>query len=114
MPTMKIVFHLTFCLFHLLLKLTASNGAKSLAAENLALRQQLLVISQKYRRTPKLTGLERLLFAISTAFIKPGRILKTAIIIKPATLLRFHQALIKRKYHLLYSKKTAQKPGPKS
>jgi len=94
-------------LFRLLFKLAASNNAKFLAAENLVLRQQLLVISRKYKRAPKLTGLERLLLVISITFIKPVRILKTA------TLLKFHTYLIQRKYQLLYSKKIFQKPGPK-
>jgi len=110
---MKILFCFLFHLFCLLFKLAKSDGAKSLAAENLVLRQQLLVLARRYKRASKLNSLERLLFAIPALFIKPCRILKTAIIIKPATLLRFHKVLVEHKYHLLYSKKIPQKPGPK-
>lgn len=34
------------------------------------------------------------------------------MVIKPATLLKFHQALIKRKYRLLFSSRRCGKPGP--
>jgi len=110
---MQILFCSLFHLFYLLFKLAKSDGAKSLATENLVLRQQLLVLARRYKRAPKLNSLESLLFAIPALFIKPCRILKTAIIIKPATLLKFHKVLVERKYHLLYSKKRSQKPGPK-
>jgi len=35
------------------------------------------------------------------------------VIIKPATLLKFHKALVNRKYSLLFSNKSGKKPGPK-
>jgi putative transposase len=34
------------------------------------------------------------------------------VVIGPSTLLRFHQALIRRKYHLLFSSRHRDKPGP--
>jgi len=80
---MKILFCFLFHLFCLLFKLAKSDGAKSLAAENLVLRQQLLVLARRYKHAPKLNSLERLLFAIPALFIMPCRILKAAIIIKP-------------------------------
>lgn len=35
------------------------------------------------------------------------------MIVRPATLLKFHKALVKRKYSLLFSAKRQLKPGPK-
>ena len=46
-------------------------------------------------------------------FLRPRRIVRAAIIIKPSTLLHFHNALKKRKYRLLYSPGGGKKPGPK-
>jgi putative transposase len=46
-------------------------------------------------------------------FLSPRRIARSAIIIKPSTLLKFHNALKKRKYRLLYSPGGGRKPGPK-
>ena len=47
------------------------------------------------------------------AWINPKRLLSIAVVIKPVTLLKFHQALVRRKYSLLFSRKTPRKPGPK-
>lgn len=54
-------------------------------------------------------------FSVSylTLFLYPIRIVKNAVIIKPSTLLRFHQALVKRKYQRLFSVKSRRKLGPK-
>jgi putative transposase len=38
---------------------------------------------------------------------------KLAVILKPATLFKFHQALIKQKYRLLFSSRHRGQPGPK-
>jgi putative transposase len=47
-------------------------------------------------------------------FVSPGRIAKLAAVIKPATLFKFHKALVDRKYRLLFSSAyRRRKPGPK-
>lgn len=45
--------------------------------------------------------------------MNPERITKSAIIIKPSTLLTFHQALVKKKYQRLFGSVCKNKPGPK-
>ena len=46
-------------------------------------------------------------------FVRPRRVAKLAAILKPATLLRFHRALVERKYRWLFSPaRTRPKPGP--
>lgn len=100
-------------LIRLLLVSSKHNGAKTLAAENMLLRQQLVVVRRKYKRAPNLTIYDRMIFSLCGAMIKPTRLVKTAIIIKPSTILAFHKALIKRKYSALYAAKTRRKPGPK-
>jgi hypothetical protein len=45
--------------------------------------------------------------------MRPGRLIRSAIVLKPSTLLNFHRALTKRKYRLLFSAKVRKKPGPK-
>jgi len=45
--------------------------------------------------------------------MSPKRIVKSAILIKPSTILRFHQALVKKKYIHLFSCTGKGKPGPK-
>jgi hypothetical protein len=46
-------------------------------------------------------------------FMRPARLLRSAIILKPATILSFHRALVKRKYRDLFTPKNHGKPGPK-
>ncbi len=45
--------------------------------------------------------------------LSPKRIARSAIIIKPVTLLRFHKALVRKKYLRLFSSYRKGKPGPK-
>jgi hypothetical protein len=44
------------------------------------------------------------------SFLNPRRLLRTAIILRPATLLRFHRRLRDFKYQLLYSSQPKRKP----
>jgi hypothetical protein len=46
--------------------------------------------------------------------MRPGRIRKAAIILKPATLTKIRRALLSRNYHRLFSLRRNAKPGPKS
>lgn len=104
-----LLYHLVACLINLL----RPGGLKSIAAENLILRQQLIVLNRTRQRSPRLTQADRTLFAILAHIIPRRRLRKLAIIVQPATILNFHKALIKRKYRLLYSAKNPGKPGPK-
>ena len=45
--------------------------------------------------------------------MRPARLNRPAIVLKPSTLLNLHQALRNRKYRLLFSLKRRGKPGPK-
>jgi transposase InsO family protein len=45
--------------------------------------------------------------------MSPGRLIRSAIVVKPSTLLSLHRALIQRKYRRLFSSKWPTKPGPK-
>ncbi len=77
-------------------------GAKRVASENIVLRQQLIVLARHQKRAPNLMTAERFVFGLLVSLINPKRLSKLAIILKPATLLKFHQALVQRKYHLLF------------
>jgi putative transposase len=82
-------------------------------AETLATKHQLIVMNRGKKRAPKLTTPDRFLFGFLVFFIGENRLQKVAVILKPATIIRFHKALVKRKYHLLYSNKSKKKPGRK-
>ena len=48
-----------------------------------------------------------------TLLVSPKRLRKMAVITKASTLMRLHQALVKRKYRLLYGSRRSYRPGPK-
>jgi hypothetical protein len=51
--------------------------------------------------------------AVAGGGIRPRRLIRSAIVLRPSTLLRLHRALTARKYRLLFSTKGRRKPGPK-
>ena len=106
-----------FVLFaHLLVKiaqLMQPGGARAIVAENLLLKQQLLVACRSRQRAPRLSALDRFLFGWWSLFLSTRRIVRAAVLIKPSTLLRFHAALVQRKHHQLFTPRTRTKPGPK-
>jgi transposase InsO family protein len=88
-------------------------GAQAIVADSLLMKQQLLIVNRSRKRAPNLTATDRILLGFWSLFLGPRRIRRSAIIIKPSTLLRFHEILKKRKYQLLYSSGKRGKPGPK-
>src|SRR2546425_6330389 len=95
-------------------KLCGPGGVRAVIAENLLLKQQLIVLRRARQRAPNLTLSDRLLCGFESLFLSPGRIRKVAIGLRPSTLLAFHQALIRRKYRRLFSSSLCRKaPGPK-
>ena len=89
-------------------------GVRAVIVENLLLKQQLIVLRRARRRAPNLTPSDRLLCGFWSLFLSPKRIRKVAIVLRPSTLLMFHQALVRRKYRRLFSSRPdPKKPGPK-
>lgn len=104
-----LIIHSLTCL----LRLAGPGGYKSLVSENLMLKQQLLVVSRTRRRAPNLKTLDRLILGWLAMLMSPKRMAKSAVLIKPETIFRFHKALIERKYRRLFSSAGKGKPGPK-
>jgi hypothetical protein len=105
---MKDVIYLLFHLLVTMAKLLRPGGGQAIISENL-----LLIHSRSRLRVPNLTIQDRALLGFWSLFLNPRRIARSAIIIKPSPLLRFHSALKKRKYQQLYSPRGGRKPGPK-
>jgi putative transposase len=97
-----------------LAKFLRPGGVRSVAAESLLLKHQLLISNRSRRRAPNLTTLDRFVLGLTTFFVSPHRIAKISAILKPATFFKFHKALVDRKYRLLFSSSgRPRKPGPK-
>jgi putative transposase len=95
-------------------RLCGAGSVRAVIAENLLLKQQLMVLRRGRQRAPNLTRSDRLLCGLWSMFLSPGRIRKVAIVLRPSTLLSFHHALVRRKYSRLFSSNPCrQKPGRK-
>ncbi len=94
-------------------KLVRPGGVRAVAAESLLLKHQILITNRSRRRAPNLTTMDRFVLGLTTLFLNPRRIPQLGALIKPATLLKFHKALVDRKYRLLFSSSPHRsKPGP--
>jgi hypothetical protein len=95
---MKDFMLLLIHLLVLLARLVGPGGMRVLVAENLLLKQQLLVLHRSRHRAPNLLSIERLVLGLCTLFISPTRIRKLAGGLRLPTLLKLHQYLVRRKY----------------
>src|ERR1700732_617627 len=95
-------------------KLCGPGGVRAVIAENLLLKQQLIVLRRARQRAPNLRLSDRLLCGFGSLFLSRGRIRRVAIGVRPSTLLAWHQALVRRKSRRLFSSSPCpRKPGPK-
>jgi hypothetical protein len=88
-------------------------GARAVIAEFLLLKHQLLILSRSRKKAPRLRAWDRLLLGLGAMLVSPQRMLKVAVAVRPATLLRFHRAPGPTKYQWLFFAKTRRRPGPK-
>jgi hypothetical protein len=110
---MKVLFILTAHLLTTLLRLAQPGGLRSVLAQSLALRHRLLVLQRSRTCAPRLTPWDRLFFGLCSLWLSTNRRTRLSIALRPSTFLRFHNALARRKYRLLYWCDRRAKPGPK-
>jgi hypothetical protein len=96
-----------------LARLARPSGLPSIVAESVLLRHQLLILNRGRKRAPNLRATDRIIAGLCTLFLRPPRILRAAIALRPSTLLHLHNVLNKRKYRTLFSRPGAHRPGPK-
>jgi putative transposase len=77
------------------------------------MRHQLLILNRGRKRAPNLRASDRIIAGLCTLLIRPTHVLRSAIALRPSTLLHFHKMLTKQKYRLLFSSNRVQRPGPK-
>src|SRR5258708_4665891 len=96
-----------------LARLLGPGGVRSLVAESLLLKHQLLIVNRSRQRSPNLRASDRILAGLMALVMRPARLLRSAIVLKPSTLLYLQKAMSKQKYRALFSPKGRGKPGPK-
>ena len=103
-----------FLLVHLIVmivRLVKPGGFRSIVAESVLMRHQLLILNRGRKRAPNLCFADRVIAGLCMLFVRRARLLRSAIVLKPSTLL--HHVLTKRKYRLLFSPRRGRRPGPK-
>ena len=74
-------------------RLVGPGGARSVVAESALVKHQLLILNRSRKRSPNLRPSDRMVACLCAVFIRPGRLIRSAIVFKPSTLLRLHRAL---------------------
>src|SRR3979411_3267554 len=103
---------LAVLLMHLLVtvaRLLGPGGARSVVAESVLVKHQLLILNRSRKRSPNLRPCDRVVAGLCAVFIRPARLIRSAIVFKPSTLLSLHRALIQRTYRRLFSSKAPMK-----
>ena len=94
-------------------RLAGPGGARSVVAESVLVKHQLLILNRSRKRSPNFRSSDRVVAGLCAVFIRPSRLIRSAIVFKPSTLLRLHRALNQGKYRRLFSSNRPMKPGPK-
>jgi putative transposase len=94
-------------------RLVGPGGVRSVVAESVLVKHQLLILNRSRKRSPNLRFADRVVAGLCALLMRPGRLIRSAIVLKPSTLLSLHRALTQRKYRRLFSSTVPTKPGPK-
>jgi len=74
-------------------RLAGPGGARSVVAESVLVKQQLLILNRSRKRSPSLRLSDRTIAGVCALLIRPRRLIRSAIVFTPSTLLGFHRAL---------------------
>src|SRR5882762_450808 len=88
-------------------RLAGPGGLRSVVAESVLVKHQLRILKRGRKRAPNLRAADRIIAGLCTLFMRPARVLRSAIVLKPSTLLHLHNVLRRRKYRMLLSPKRA-------
>ena len=110
---MRDIFTLFLHAIVVILRLVRPGGFRSVVAESVLMRHQVLILNRSRKRAPNLRASDRIIVGLCTLLMRPARFLRSAVVLKPSTLLHFHKMLTKQKYRLLFSPKRIRRSGPK-
>src|SRR5207253_3491448 len=67
-----------------LARLLGPGGVRSLVAESLLLKHQILILNRSRKRSPNLHASDRVLAGLMALLVRPTRLLRSAIVLKPS------------------------------
>lgn len=109
---MSLLFSVLAAILSTLLSLFGRKGVRSVVAEMILLRSQLIILKRKSSKIYRLTPWQRLVLGATAHFIPKGRIGKISILLSPATILKFHNFLVRKKYAKLYASRQSNTARP--
>ena len=92
--------HLVVLFIHFLatlVRLLGPGGVRCVVVESLLLKHQLLLLNRSRQRSPNLSPWDRILAGLLVLLVRPTRLLRSAIVLKPSTPLALHKAMSKQK-----------------
>jgi putative transposase len=97
----------------IIIRLGRPGGLRSVVAESVLMRHQILILNRGRKRARNLRPTDRIIAGLCTLLMRPARVLWSAVALKPSTLMHFHKMLTKQKYRLLFSSTLVRRSGPK-
>jgi len=91
---MRDIFTLFLHAIVTIVRLGQPGGLRSVVAESVLMRHQLLILNRGRKRAPNLQASDRIIGGWCSLLMRPIRVLRSAVVLKPATLLHFHKMLI--------------------
>ena len=76
-------------------RLLGPGGARSVVAESLLIKHQLLILNRPRGRAPNLRPMDRVIAGLCGSLMRPARLARCAIVLRPSTILGFHRTLVK-------------------
>src|SRR5215469_12111181 len=110
---MRGIFTLILHAIVVIIRLARPGGLRSVVAESVLLRHQVLILNRGRTRAPNHRVADRVIAGLCTLLMRPARVLRSAIALRPSTVMHFHKMLTKQKYRMLFSSKRVRRPGPK-
>jgi hypothetical protein len=71
-------------------RLASPGGIRSVVAESILVKHQLLILNRSRQRAPNLRLSDRIIAGWCALFMRPSRLIRSAIVLKPSTLLHLH------------------------
>jgi putative transposase len=95
------------------IRLARPGGVRSVLAESVLLKHQLLILNRSRRRAPNLRASDRLIAGFCALLVLPRRLVRSAVVVKPSNPVEFPSRAGASKIPAAVSPKHKAKPGPK-
>src|SRR5262249_59054692 len=88
---MRDIFTLFLHAIVVIIRLGRPGGLRSVVAESVLMRHQVVILNRGRKRAPNLRSSDRIIAGLCTLLMRPTRVLRLAVVLKTSTLLHFSQ-----------------------